>query len=251
MYHGTPSQNPASPYSIRADRFADHINYLKTNGWHTARANDLMGGRVEQLPNKTVLLTFDDGYADNYDAAFLPLLEQEMTATWFITTNCINGHAQWMGSNCPETKILEESQLHEMSKEGMEIGAHTCSHPDLTTISYTDQFTEVLKSKNKLEEIIQDKVISFAYPYGRLNDDAIKSVRAAGFQLAFTVKPGFYNEREDPLLIRRVTIFSSDSVATLKRKLQFADNDVSWKKIATYYSKRALSRVQYLSQTVK
>ena len=244
MYHGTPLTNPTSKYSIRADRFADHVNYLKTNGWHTALARDLTEGHFEQLPNKTALLTFDDGYADNYEGAFLPLLEQEMTATWFITTQCINDYAQWMVPNCPETKMLDENQLNEMTKEGMEIGAHTCSHPDLTTISYTDQCVEVLNSKNRLEEIIQEKVISFAYPYGRLNDDAIKSVRAANFELAFTVKPGFYNAQEDPLLVRRVTIFSSDSVATLKRKLQFADNDVSWKKIATYYSKRALSRVQ-------
>ena len=251
MYHGTPRTNPSSPYSIRSDKFVEHLNYLKSNGWHTALASDLINRHSDPLPDKTVLLTFDDGYADNYEGAFLPLLEQGMTASWYITTHCINDYAQWMGANCCETKMLNESQINEMAQEGMEIGAHTCSHPDLTTIPYTQQLAEVLQSKSRLEKIIKKEVSSFAYPYGRVNEDAIKSVRTADYQLAFTVKPGFYNDQEDPLLIRRVTIFSTDSVATLKRKLQFADNDVSWKKVASYYSKRVLSRVQRLSKTIK
>ena len=249
MYHGTPEKKPVSQYSIRADRFNEHLEFLKNHNWYTALANELNNERFNKLPEKTVLLTFDDGYADNFEGAFQPLLEKKMKATWFIATDCIGSHAHWMGPECSETKMLNKEQLIEMAQMGMEIGAHTCSHPDLETLPCSEQVTEMGRSKELLEQIIQKEVTSFAYPYGRYNNDSIASVKTCGYQLAFTVRPGWFNCNEDPLLIRRVTIFDSDSVGTLERKLQFADNDVSWKKITTYYAKRILSRVPFTSKS--
>ena len=117
MYHGTPRNNPTSKYSIRTSSFIKHLDYLKKKTWHTAGVNDL--SKPELLPNKTVILTFDDGYQDNYEGAFLPLLDHEMKATWFITTDCIDKHARWMGEENEETKMLSITQLKEMKKHGM------------------------------------------------------------------------------------------------------------------------------------
>jgi len=236
MYHGTPNHNPSSQYSIRADRFNAHLRYLKKQGWHTLLFRDLHN--VSFLPEKTIVLTFDDGYADNYEGAFLALAENDMKATWFITTDCIGKHAHWMGPPSTQTQMLTAQQLVQMEKEGMEIGSHTCSHPDLTTLSYQQQRNEMIQSKQILESLIHGKISSFAYPYGRYNDASIAAATDADYQLACTSDPGWFGSEKNPLLVRRITIFANDSVSTLARKLVFADNDVSWKKIASYYYKR-------------
>lgn len=236
MYHGTPNSSPASKYSICADRFNTHLRYLKKQGWHTALFNELHN--VSTLPDKTVVLTFDDGYADNYEGAFMPLVENNMKATWFITTDCIGKHAHWMGSASPQTQMLSTEQLMKMSKAGMEIGSHTCSHPDLTTLPYQQQREEMTQSKQILESITHGKISSFAYPYGRYNSDSIAAAKDADFRLACTVSPGRFGSERNPLLVKRVTIFANDSVSCLVRKLVFADNDVSWKKMARYYYRR-------------
>jgi peptidoglycan/xylan/chitin deacetylase (PgdA/CDA1 family) len=236
MYHGTPNSQPSSKYSIRADCFNAHLHFLKKHGWHTVHFKDLHDASA--LPEKTVALTFDDGYADNYEGAFLPLAENKMKATWFITTDCIGKYAHWMGAPSPQTQMLTVEQLVQMEKAGMEIGSHTCSHPDLTTLSYPQQLEEMTQAKQMLEAILPGKTSSFAYPYGRYNTDSLKAAKDAGYQLACSVHPGRFSNEDDPLLVRRITIFANDSVRILARKLAFADNDVSWKKISRYYYTR-------------
>jgi peptidoglycan/xylan/chitin deacetylase (PgdA/CDA1 family) len=241
MYHGTPVDDPASKYSIRADRFNAHLRYLKKQGWNTILFRELNG--VSSYPDKTVALTFDDGYADNYEGAFLPLVKNNMKATWFITTDCIGKHAQWMGSPSVQTQMLTAGQILEMEKAGMEIGSHTCSHPDLTMLSYQQQRDEMTQSKQILETLIESKISSFAYPYGKNNKDSITAAKAADYQLACTVHPGEFGSESNPLLIRRITIFATDSASTLARKLAFADNDVSWKKMTHYYYHRIKNKL--------
>jgi peptidoglycan/xylan/chitin deacetylase (PgdA/CDA1 family) len=236
MYHGTPTNNPSSKYSIRADQFNAHLRYLKKQGWNSILFREL--NSVSAYSEKTVVLTFDDGYADNYEGAFLPLVKNNMKATWFITTDCIGKHAQWMGSPSMQTQMLTTGKILEMEKAGMEIGSHTCSHPDLTRLSYQQQLEQMIQSKQILEAIVHGKISSFAYPYGKYNTDSIAAAKAADYQLACTVRPGWFGSEKDHLQIRRVTIFANDSVNTLARKLAFADNDVSWKKMASYYYQR-------------
>ena len=223
MYHGTPNNHPSSIYSICSDQFIAHLRYLKKQGWHTALFREL--DNVSALPDKTVILTFDDGYADNYEGAFLPLVANNMKATWFITTDCIGKHSHWMGEPSPQTQMLTSEQLLQMEKAGMEIGSHTCSHPDLTTLSYQQQLDEMTKSKQVLESIIHGKISTFSYPYGNYNTDSILAANDAGYQLACTtnVRPDGFGREQNPLLFRRVPIKANDSVSILALKLVFAD----------------------------
>ena len=200
-----------------------------------------------QLTDKTVVLTFDDGYADNYEGAFLPLLDLGMKATWFITTDCIGKHALWMGDKTAETKMLSTGQLKEIRNNGMEIASHTCSHPDLKTLTFAQQLKELEHSKNILETILSEKIYSFAYPYGRFNQDSIKAVEQAGFSQACSVRSGLYQNSESPLLVRRVTIFDTDTVSSFAKKLIYADNDVSWQHLSRYYLKRLKHKLSFIS----
>ena len=247
MYHGTTVDKPTSQYSIEAHLFKQHVAYLADNGWQTRLIKDL--ACPELLTPKTVIITFDDGYADNFEGALLPLVDHNMQATWFITTDCIGKYAHWMGSNMPETRMLDKQQLREMADQGMEIGSHTCSHPDLGRLPYAEQVDQVRASKELLESLLDSSVPSFAYPYGRYNADSVKALRKAGYQFACSVRSGWSLKGSDLLAIRRVTVFSGDSTSILARKLAFADNDVSWGKLFRYYLKRAGSRLGYTGQT--
>ena len=233
MYHGTPDSQPESHYSIHADLFAEHLRYLQQAGWTTVLFKDLQNSTA--LPDKCVVLTFDDGYADNYRGAFLPLLEHGMKASWFIATDCIDGHAHWLGKPSVQTHMLNAEQLLEMHVAGMEIASHTCTHPDLSTLSLEQQQFEFSQAKNTLENLLSTPVISLAYPFGRFNEDSVAAAEQTGYRLACTTRPGWFDSDPNPYMIRRIAIFSGDSVSTLARKLTFADNDVSWKKMARYY----------------
>lgn len=241
MYHGTPTADPITNYSLQACLFQRQLAYLKKNGKHFGIASELL--QDKNFPPKTVFLSFDDGYADNFENAFLPLIENGMKATWFITTDCIGKHAQWMAPPSEQTKMLSADQLREMSDAGMEIGSHTCSHPDLSQLSFKQQLDELTRSKQLLEDLLQKPVTGFAYPFGRYNEDTLKAVRAAGYEWACSTRSGWFKKEEDPLLIRRVTVFSGDTSSVLARKLSFADNDVSLKKLANYYLQRLKTKL--------
>lgn len=242
MYHGTPSikSNDTSIYSVTADNFQRQLDLLKNQGWTTKRIDDLPN--IDSFPDKTVILTFDDGYLDNYKSAYLPLLEREMTATWFIVSNLIGKQADWLKSTSAETAMLDKNQLIEIAQSGMEIGSHTLSHANLTKISFDSQKNEILDSKKQLEDLLSLSVKSFAYPYGQYDNSSLEYVQQAGYQFACTVRPGWFNNEKNPLLLRRICINLDDSLSTFARKLAFADCDVSWNKMANYSLNRIRSK---------
>jgi len=242
MYHGTTLGNtrPSSRYSTTASSFIDHLDIIKKYGWNTIRLRDLAGS--EKLPPRSLAITFDDGYSNNYEGAYLPLLERGMCATWFIVTSDIGRYAGWMGLKTEENLLLSYEQLREMAASGMEIGAHTCTHPDLTSIDRPAVSSEVAGSKAELEDRLGMAVTSFAYPFGRWNEVVVDVVRSAGFTLACGVRPGWVDTGSEPFLLRRITIFADDTPATFIRKLIFATNEANWKKMAGYLAARIRGR---------
>ncbi|OQW78776.1 MAG: hypothetical protein BVN35_03755 [Proteobacteria bacterium ST_bin11] len=241
MYHGTPDSKPESHYSIRASLFAEHLRYLRQEGWSTVLFKDLQN--PESLPEKTVVITFDDGYEDNYSGAFLPLMTNGMKATWFIATDCIGGHAHWLGKPSTQTRMLSSERLSEMHAAGMEIASHTSSHPDLSMLSKEQQQIEFSKAKAVLENLLSTQVTSLAYPFGKFNADSVTLAEQTGYRMACTTRPGWYDSEPNPYMVRRIAIFSGDSASTLARKLNFADNDVSWKKMTRYYAGRVWDKL--------
>ncbi len=241
MYHGTPRGLPFTQWSLQADLFRSHLDLVCREGWKVVT----VGGLLAEPPGseKTLAITFDDGYADNFEGAFLPLLERGLKATWFITTGSIGGHAQWDRPSDEQNRMLSMAQLVEMSAQGMEIGSHSHSHPDLSRLTPEKQRQELSRSKEILEDLLGKRVDGFAYPYGYYDHSTLEALEYTGYRWACSTKSGWYRPQENPFLIRRITIFSGDTEVTLKRKLRFADNDVSWKRMVTYYAGRLAHRL--------
>jgi peptidoglycan/xylan/chitin deacetylase (PgdA/CDA1 family) len=102
--------------------------------------------------------------------------------------------------------MMTWGQAIEMSRDGVEIGAHTVNHPLLSYESDTTVDCELRVSKQVLEEKLGKKVRAFAYPNGDWDERVRRSVEHAGYECAFTTRPGWYNQRQDPFTIRRILI---------------------------------------------
>lgn len=237
MYHAISAQKskPQWPWAITLSQFIEHLDILKTDGWTTITASQL--NEPTTLNPKSVLITFDDGYADNY-AAFAALAERHMKASWFIVSNDIGKHANWATKSEPSLPLLSADQLREMADHGMSIGSHTCSHCRLPEVDTVKLNQELLNSKQALQDLLGQEVTEFAYPYGLYNDSIIEAVRSAGYKSAFTTQSGWTLTDSDPFRLRRITLYANDTASSFIRKLAFADNNVSWKRLSSYYSHR-------------
>ncbi len=181
--------------SVRPERFDEQLAWLRENGYQTLRMRDLAaclrapGG----CPAQAVVLTFDDGYVDNALVA-LPALERHgFTATFFIVSGLVGeeGYMSW-------------AQLEQLRDSGMEIGAHTVSHADLTALDPAQARAEMADSLRELERRLAIEVVSFSYPSGSYTPELALLARDAGFTSAVTTEARDSLERLYELPRRRV-----------------------------------------------
>lgn len=245
MYHSinTNKTSDKSPWVISLEQFCDQLDLLLEYGWTTVCASQFIS--ITKLPPKTVAITFDDGFANNI-SAFDALVKRNMLASWFVVTDDIAKMSSWSDADATPAKLLDNEQLVAMQQAGMEIGSHTRSHCRLTQVSSAQMQDELVLSRSHLEKILNRSVTSFAYPYGLYNADILDATESAGYQVAFTTRPGFGLVNNNPLEVRRVTIFPDDSLSSFARKLAFADNVVSWSKIGRYGLSRIQSRLGFV-----
>ena len=168
------------------------------------RAHEPLGGAV--------ILTFDDGYRDNYTTVF-PLLKQyNFPATIFVTTGLIGN---------PEYCSAEE--LREMHNSGLvAIETHTLTHPKLATLSRAEADHEIRESRRALQEILGTAPTLFAYPYGNFSEGTIGLVREIGFTGAVTVAEGTIDPATDPLRLPRNSIDRSTTFSQFRGKVSRA-----------------------------
>ena len=243
MYHSISNgKSPVnSPWNISLQEFVQQLDLLQAYGWTSLCARQL-SKPASQLPKKTVIITFDDGYANNF-CAFEELVKRNMFASWFIVTHDIGRISSWSDSDAPSTKLLESKQLLDMQAAGMEIGSHSLSHCRLTEASSEQVKAELVQSRHYLSDLLNTSVTSFAYPYGLYNSSVLSATKSAGYQVAFTTSSGFGLVNNNPLEVRRVSIMATDSLSTFARKLTFASNDVSLGKMGSYAFSRIKSRL--------
>jgi len=242
MYHAIdpPRQPSGWSWAITADRFASHLDVLVAMGIRTLRL-DGVEGAVGTGP--AVVITFDDGYADNHEWALPALVARRQTATWFIPSATLGAGADWLDGGDKGRPLMARHQLEELLAAGMEIGGHGRRHRALTGLSSDEVEREVRGCREDLEGLFGIPVASFAYPYGRYDAATRAAANDAGYRYACTTRPGWWGSDSDLLQVRRVAIFADDTPARLARKLCFADNDVRWRTIARYYTSRIRARV--------
>jgi peptidoglycan/xylan/chitin deacetylase (PgdA/CDA1 family) len=161
--------------SVSPATFTAQLKAIKQAGYTPITFKDL----GKDLPAKPIILTFDDGYADAYSAAFPILKEQRATAVFYIVSGLMN-----------KDRYVTDGQVKEMDTAGMEIGGHTVSHRNLSAMSESAQRAELHDSKTTLEQLIGKTVDAFCYPAGRYNDTTLALAKEIGYTTATTTMPG-------------------------------------------------------------
>ncbi len=198
-YHTvTNKPDPSSEiYNVPPAEFSAQLDYLNENGYTTITLNDFVRAKRfgDPLPAKPIILTFDDGYENNY-TEMLPILEAHgMTAVVFVITNELG-----------KTGYLDLWQLKDMQRRGLEIGSHTADHLPLVTLSDDLLVNQIRVSKIFLEWNGLDAIASLSYPNGVYNSQIIQMLKDANYLAAVTGEAGLNNLESDPYTLRRVHI---------------------------------------------
>lgn len=209
MYHEVADSSATdSPLAVSPNVFADHVAYLHDAGFATITAGELaaiVAGGAGDLPERPVVLTFDDGYGDFYTQA-LPLLKRNgFNATLFQTTG-------WVGKEDEAKRMMNWRELAEAEQAGIEIGAHTCTHPQLDQLPESTMREEIYVSKSLLEDNLGLKVPGLAYPYGYSNAKVRQVAKDLGYEYAYAVGNALTTAGAGTFTLPRLTVRQSTSM---------------------------------------
>jgi len=180
--------------------------YLLHNlGYRTLSLPDLCNcmARGVSFPDRSVVITFDDGYQSVYDRAFPVLQQYGMTATVFLT---VGSTKQTRLPPMEGRPMLSWSEIKEMHRAGIAFGAHTMTHPDLTRLPAATLEAEVLDSKRAIEDVLGASVVTFAYPFGRY-DERCRELVSRHFLCACSDRLGLLRKTSDPHAMERVDAY--------------------------------------------
>ncbi|HMU32794.1 MAG TPA: polysaccharide deacetylase family protein [Pyrinomonadaceae bacterium] len=199
-----------SVISTARDVFARQISTLANAGYAAITLRELVSrmNNRSSLPERAVVLTFDDGFKNFYSEAFPILNDHGYRATVFLVTDFCGKHNDWAGNppKLPRSEILKWSEVRELSGNGVEFGSHTKTHPDLTRTSAAVLEDEILNSKSALDDALGTETVSFAYPFGRMSE-ATRAVVADNFKAAVSTVLGKVTPRSDLFELERVDAY--------------------------------------------
>ena len=178
---------------ITAKKFDEHMKFLKENG-----------------------------YEDNYKIAFPILKKYDFHCIIYLVSHLNFNRWDVEVPNNPEKKftLMTLDMIKEMQEYGIEFGGHTMTHPKLAHIPLEEAKKEILTSKATLEEKLGEKLTSFAYPYGDLNEDVKAIVKESGYDFAVATDSGDISFAEDLFQIRRIGIFPTNNMLNFRRKVK-------------------------------
>ena len=214
MYHSVDSSDHF--FNVLPEDFERQMCYLRERGFNIVSLDQLAEYRkAGKIPRKTIAVTFDDGYLDNYTHAFPVLQKYSIPASIFVITDTMTHPDRVQGA--PRLPMLTESLLIEMDVSGLvSIEPHTVTHPKLTKISEADVEREVRDSRVCIEKILHKKCAHFAYPKGRHNEMVRAVVARDGIENAYIVEPGMVGPQTDSYLLNRNSIDSQTTFTQFK-----------------------------------
>ena len=173
---------------IPVERFRTHVELLLAAGFEFLTVADFVA-RCDGGPPPPGLaaLSFDDGMEDNH-SVLLPLLQEYgIPATVYVTTGLIGKPNPWM-SPASGARMMTEAELRALAAAGIELGAHTVTHPDLSELDRETCLREMVESRETLERLTGAPVTTFAYPFCTYGPDAVAAATEAGFAAAVTCR---------------------------------------------------------------
>lgn len=208
-----PVQGDLADYSLHPAAFERQIRLLKRTGFtfvSPERALAWIEGR-ETLPQRSILVTFDDGYCDFAEQALPILTRHDVPAAVFVVTAHIGGANNWDAEKgAPARSLMSAEALRHLRSAAIEVGAHSRTHRSLPGLPRQEMAEEVAGSLSDLDELCLNPLKLFCYPYGALDEATEREAAGAGVRAAFTVEPGIVTAGVNPLRTPRIEILRRD-----------------------------------------
>ena len=223
MYHRVSEDPGTDALCVHPFDFSEQMKWLKEEGYQVIAVNEALD-RLKNgtLPVRAVALTFDDGYRDNYEEAFLVLTRMKFPAMMFPVTGFVLGekrHLRYMSRKI-QIPYLSIDQIRIMKKSGIEFGCHTHSHVNLSRVSLDIAASEIQQSKKLLEKWTEEPVKVFAYPNGTYEPKHFELLKECGIEAAFSIRPGINQSEELRWTLRRTFVSGEDNLKNFIHKMR-------------------------------
>lgn len=225
MYHRVNNID-INTMSVNVEMFSRQIEFLKKK-YHVITLSQLLNDILEdkRIHPKSVAITFDDGYKDNYTNAFPILKQYGLPATFFITTSYIDTQKKfpWDEDNKVSFENMSWDDLKYLLDQGCEIGSHTVNHTDLGICTYEEAYLEINASKRELEKQLGIKIDHFSLPFGKkqnIKPEFRQLIVETGYRSCLMGYGGLNYASTDVFELKRISIPRTDSFLCFKAYLE-------------------------------
>ncbi|HEU5102194.1 MAG TPA: polysaccharide deacetylase family protein [Roseiflexaceae bacterium] len=227
MYHQIgPQTHPSfTKYTVTPRAFALQMAWLMLARYVPITFDRLLAWRAGQgrLPERAVIITFDDGFQGCDDYAVPTLLSRGFTAVFYIVAGLAGRTSRWLiAERGVEFPLMDWATIRRLEATGFQCGAHTMSHPRLPELPMLACRQELEASKRLLEDQLGHEVRDMAYPFGSFDERVRELAAEAGYRSACTVQIGRSPGDDDPLALHRIPILGSDTLLDFICRLESA-----------------------------
>jgi peptidoglycan/xylan/chitin deacetylase (PgdA/CDA1 family) len=223
MYHrvAPEGKEATARWRLHPDAFEEQLSHLREEGYTSIDFEQwrVASDRRRPIPPNSVMITFDDGYADFLDHAQPLLAKYDFQATVFVVTDLVGKSNRWDADLGEELELMDWRQLRSLLDSGLQIGSHSSSHRPLVSLTASELARDLCRTRVRFHEKLGYPARSVCYPYG-LHDAAVRSIAAAcGFYYGVTTDEWRASFGEDLLMLPRLEAEGTETFDEFKAKL--------------------------------
>jgi peptidoglycan/xylan/chitin deacetylase (PgdA/CDA1 family) len=227
MYHEVSADHDDAfrKYIVSPRAFRSQMRWLAAAGYTPVTLTSLLSFRAgtEAPPRKPVVITFDDTFTDCAHRAGEVLREYGFAAVFFVVSGLVGQPGRWLLAEHRKARAVAGwSDLRELRAAGFELGAHTVTHPRLTQLPPAAVRHELSSARSDLQQQLGGEVDHLAYPFGLVNDMVRRIAEDVGYRSACTTQIGISTGADDALLLPRVPVTGTDTLADFACRLRSA-----------------------------